>query len=364
MQILYWLVFFRKGVQGASLRKKECKVSVSVIICVKNEANNLRKHLPNILSQDYPSFEVVVVDDHSTDDTRQTLAVLAQANPHLQIVEMSDYEAYIGKKMALTQGIKAAKYDWLLMTDADCTPVSSHWIQEMMVIADKNKKIGLGYSPYTYYKGLLNAFIRYETLLTGIQYSSHARARRPYMGVGRNLIYQKELFLKAGGFERHAHIASGDDDLFISEVATGGNTMVVDSPDSVVFSEPQRTWRAWLYQKKRHLSTGTYYNFLTKALLGFYALTHFIHVFSCILLLSLDFGTVVATLGCVLRILIIVLMCTRFRKKFREVNDWYWIPFLDFLYPFYYMVLTPYLISTTTTTQQQQQSWKQQQHHE
>jgi len=325
-----------------------------VIICAKNESANLRKYLPSILSQDYPDYEVIVVNDHSMDDSMAVLSEISRQYPLLKIINLSEENAtYIGKKMALSTGIAQATHEWLLLTDADCQPVSNQWISEMMTTTThKGKEIGLGYSPYIYEKGPLNAFVRYETLLTAFQYINMALIKQPYMGVGRNLLYRKDLFYQAGGFESHLEVASGDDDLFISEVATGNNTFIVDTPDAVVYSEPKKTWSSWLAQKQRHLSTGKHYRPKIQILLGLFSITHFFHVFFLVLLLIFNFGTVVALVGSVLRILIIVLMCTQFRKKFREVNDWYWIPLLDFLYPFYYMALTPYLISTKT------KSWK------
>ena len=354
IQLVYWGIIFRKVISHRPLRvKTKSDIPVSVIICAKNESENLRKYLPSILSHDYPNYEVIVVNDHSTDDSMGALAEISKEYSHLKIIDLTNQNAiYIGKKMALSAGIAQATHEWLLLTDADCQPVSNQWIREMMVTAGQGKEIGLGYSPYFYHKGLLNAFIRYETLLTAIQYKSMALIKQPYMGVGRNLLYRKELFYQAGGFESHLDVASGDDDLFISEVATENNTFIVDTPRSVVYSEPKKTWSSWLTQKQRHLSTGKHYRPTIQILLGLFSITHFFHVFFLVLLLIFNFGTMIALVGIVLRTLIIVLMCTAFRKKFREVNDWYWIPLLDFLYPFYYMALTPYLFSTKT------KSWK------
>lgn len=354
VQLVYWGIIFRKVITHRPTKsKKATNDPVSVIICAKNESTNLRKYLPSILSQDYPTYEVIVVNDHSSDDSIDILSEMSRQYPHLRIIDLTDKNAaYVGKKMALSAGIGQANHDWLLLTDADCQPVSNQWIKEMMATKEHNKEIGLGYSPYIRYAGFLNAFIRYETLLTAFQYKSMALIKQPYMGVGRNLLYRKDLFYQAGGFASHLEVASGDDDLFISEVATGNNTFIVDTPDSVVYSVPKKTWSSWLLQKQRHLSTGKHYRPKIQILLGLFSITHFFHVFFLVLLLIFNFGTVFALVGIILRTLIIVLMCTAFRKKFREVNDWYWIPILDFIYPFYYMALTPYLISTKT------KSWK------
>src|SRR5690606_33347934 len=105
---------------------------VSVVIAARNEAANLEKNLPRILSQDHPDFEVIVANDCSYDRTEEVLKELQQGNPRLRIVSIPENDKYRhGKKFALTMGIKAASHDTLLFTDADCYPLSPNWIRSM-----------------------------------------------------------------------------------------------------------------------------------------------------------------------------------------------------------------------------------------
>jgi cellulose synthase/poly-beta-1,6-N-acetylglucosamine synthase-like glycosyltransferase len=280
----YWGVFSRFAFAKSTEEHEASQEPVSVVICAKNERDNLLNFLPEFLSQDYPVFEVIVVNDNSVDDTEDVLKAYSLQYPTLKIVTLPDSDRFYGsKKFALTLGIKAAKYDNVLLTDADCRPVSPNWIKSMSKYADK-KEIILGFGAYEKQSGFLNKLIRFETLFTAMQYFSLALCKMPYMGVGRNLAYKKELFFKVKGFSKHQHILSGDDDLFVNEVANKTNTSIVFEKDAQTISLPKTTFSAWLKQKKRHLSTGKYYKFKHKVVLGLYPFSLFLLI-CCFLLL-------------------------------------------------------------------------------
>jgi biofilm PGA synthesis N-glycosyltransferase PgaC len=256
---IYLFVFLKLPMYN---RKKKSVFSpgISVIICAKNEEYNLEQFLPHVLQQDYPEFEVVVVNDSSTDDTEYVLMQLAAQFDQLRYTSIpADDKLKRGKKLALTIGLKAAKYDHVLLSDADCYPVSDHWLQRMASNFSEDHTIVLGYGGYERSKGLLNTLIRYETTFTAIQYLSYAIKGNPYMGVGRNLAYEKALFFDNKGFAGHYHLISGDDDLFVNQNATGLNCAVEFSPESHTLSLPETTFRAWIKQKKRHLSARSHY---------------------------------------------------------------------------------------------------------
>ena len=260
IQMGYYLLVFLKLPLYKSNKKRKTKKSISVIICAKNEEENLKQFLPRVLEQDYPEFEVVVVNDCSTDGTEQLLSELSVAYKQLRYTSIPANEKFFhGKKLALTIGLKSARFDHVLLTDADCYPVSNLWLQKMASNLTREKKIVLGYGGYERKKGLLNTIIRYETVFTAIQYLSHAIKGYPYMGVGRNLSYEKELFFTNKGFASHYHLSSGDDDLFINETSVKENTTVEISRESHTLSIPKTTFRNWVRQKKRHLSVGTHY---------------------------------------------------------------------------------------------------------
>ncbi len=269
IQVLYWSLIFPRILLFRPVSSSIPKFPVSVIICARNEEVNLRKNLPLVMEQDYPDFEVIVVNDASTDGTEELLFDLQRQYPHLRSTFIRENEhVRAGKKLALTVGIKSAKHDWVLLTDADCSPSTDQWIYSMQRNFTANHQVVLGYGGYRRGKGLANLVSRYEAFSTALQYFGLSLAGHPYMGTGRNLAYRKSLFFKNRGFASHYDLASGDDDLFINEVARKANTGIEIRPESFTCSETEKTWKDWYYQKKRHLTTGPRYRFSTKLVVG------------------------------------------------------------------------------------------------
>ncbi|MFW6267920.1 MAG: glycosyltransferase [Marinilabiliaceae bacterium] len=234
---------------------------VSVVISARNEAENLEKFLPEILKQDYPEFQVVVVNDRSEDDTALVLARLKSQHPHLYYTHIeADKKFYHGKKMPLSLGIKAAKYEHLVLTDADCRPASDQWLKKMTApFSSQETELVLGVGNYQKRKGFNNLWVRYETFTIAIQYLGFALTGKPFMGTGRNLAYTRSLFNKTKGFRSHIYLPSGDDDLFIREAANKNNTAVCIDPEANTESVPPENFRKWMHQKQRHLTTSVRY---------------------------------------------------------------------------------------------------------
>jgi len=297
IQILFWLVIYIRLPFHKPFNTEAAKEPVSVIICARNEEENLRKYLPLILEQDYPDFEVVVINDCSTDGTEKYLDELQEEYPILKCTTIKEDKKFRhGKKLALTIGIKAAKNDLLLLTDADCRPESSHWIETIQRNFNEGKSIVLGYGGYSEKKGLLNTIIRFETLYIALQYFNYALAGLPYMGVGRNLAYRKDLFFANKGFASHSHIISGDDDLFVNQVADRHNTCIEINLDSHTRSENAHTWKEWYFQKKRHLTAGPRYRFWIKFLLSLEIISRLVFYAGFIFLLATNINLYLAIL--------------------------------------------------------------------
>ncbi len=299
--ILLWYYLYYFG-RVAFFKKEDVSIShqpstinhpsASIIICCKNEDHNLPEFLPLILSQDYPDYEVVVVDDCSSDNTPDVLREFEkkylpgrQAGKQLKVITIKeDLKHHHGKKFAVMVGIKGAKNEHLLFTDGDCKAEGNQWLKKMMRNFSNETEIVLGYSKYEKLPGFLNKLIRFDTFHIALQYLSFAKAGSAYMGVGRNLAYKKSLFFKHKGFATHYHIESGDDDLFINQAATSTNTRSEFSHESFTESRVKKTWRGWVEQKRRHLSTWTEYKLSDKIRLGIYP---FAQMFFWLLFLAL-----------------------------------------------------------------------------
>ncbi len=279
VQLFYFLYFFARLAFYRTAPKKTSQTHpVSVVICARDEAENLAHFLPGILLQEYKTtHEVIVVNDNSYDDSKYLLEEFQKTYKQLKAVELTQEAKMIpGKRYPLSIGIKTAKHEVLLLTDADCVPATEHWIDSMQNTYDEDTEIVLGYGAYHKKKTLLNKVIRWETFHTALQYLSYALAGIPYMGVGRNLSYKKTVFLRHKGFSAHNNIPGGDDDLFVNMAATKANTKINIDPNSFTLSIPASNWTQWFRQKKRHYTTSKYYKTSHKLLLGAYALTQFL----------------------------------------------------------------------------------------
>lgn len=291
--IQYWAIF---GKMAFFHQKKEKKLDilppVSVVICARDEYENMDKYLISVLEQDYPEFEVVVVNNSDDDQMSYFfLKDLAKRYPHLKHVEIKpDINFFIGKKFPLSIGIKEAKFEHLLFIDADCKPYNNQWIRKMIENYDKaDTSVVLGYGGFFHKKGFFNKFCHFDSLWVCMQYFSAALCGIPYMGVGRNLSYKKSLFLKENGFVSHYTIPSGDDDIFINRVATKKNCRICLDIEGTTLSEAKSNFSQWFRQKKRHFSASTKYkwgNLLMLSVFPLFQLLFFVSmVWSFILLL-------------------------------------------------------------------------------
>ena len=318
-------------------------IPISILLCARNEAANLRRHLPAILAQQYEGdWELLVVDDASEDESPVLLREWQQTHPRLRVLRVPE-KKQPGKKQALALGIAAARYDCLLVTDADCCPSSPYWLVLMAaaLTAKPGTEIVLGYGPLHPAPGFLNGWARFETAQTAIQYGSFAVAGMPYMGVGRNLAFKKKAYERAGGFAHHLDLASGDDDLLVNAAAHAGNTVVCLHPDTFMYSDAKKTWREWMLQKRRHLTAGHRYRRSHQWALAMLSLSHTLHYFLLPLLLWGRFGMVTVTLLLFARCCALLFLYGRLFPLLRESRLLSRIPIYDALLSAYYGAFVP-----------------------
>lgn len=354
IQLFYYLFFFlRLAIHKTEEKNVSQTHPVSVIICARDEAANLVKNLPGALVQKYKTtHEVIVVNDNSLDESKYILEEYQRRFKQLQLVELKQEARFIpGKKFPLSVGIKTAKHEVVLLTDADCVPASEFWIENMQDGFNDGIEIVLGYGPLHKKKGLFNKIVRWETFHTALQYLSYAKSGMAYMGVGRNLSYKKSVFFRHKGFSAHNHVPGGDDDLFINNAATKKNTTIVIDKDSFTLSEPAKDWKQWIRQKKRHYTTSKYYKPLHQFLLGLYAFSLFL--FYPLFIISLFLSNWELTLIVfAIRFTVQAFIIFKITDKLDEKDLFAWFPFFDLMMFFYYIFFA------TSVFKKPAQKWK------
>lgn len=331
VQFLYYIVVFGKFSFTKHQTATPKRIPVSVIVCAKNEANNVTTLVPLLLEQNYPQFEIVLIDDASSDTTLEIFEEFEKLHSSIRLVKVENNEAFWGnKKYALTLGIKAAKHEYLLFIDADCLPASKDWIATMSSQFTAEKTIVLGYGAYEKKGGsFLNKIIRFETLLTATQYFSWAKLGKPYMGVGRNLAYKREEFFKVRGFIDHMKIRSGDDDLFINQAAEKKNTAVCYIPDSFTYSKPKTSFTDWFIQKRRHVSTAKHYKIFDRNQLGIFYVSQLLFFIVAIVLLAFQFQWIVVLSIIIFRYIFAWVTLGFAAGKLKEKDVMYWFPIIE-----------------------------------
>lgn len=314
---------------------------LSIIICAHNESENLRKNLPFILEQDYPQFEVIVINDGSTDETEEVLSVFEEKYPHLYHSFTPDSARYISrKKLALTLGIKASKYDWLVFTEVNCYPANNQWLRLMARNFTPRTQVVLGYSGYERGKGWLHKRASFDSLFTSLRYLGLALAGKPYMGIGRNLAYRKDLFFNAKGFSTYLNMQRGEDDLFINQVAHKDNTRVETDIDATIRMQPVECYKDWKEEKVSYMATARFHRGSQRWLLGFETCTRLLFYAACVAGITfgiLSFHWVAAGAALLIWLLRYMVQAYVINKATTEMGDnrhyYFSLPVFDILRP-------------------------------
>ena len=331
-------------VKASTIEHSDNLPPLSVIVAARNESENLYELIPLILEQDYPTFEIIVVNNQSMDDSKWLLKAYQRQFKNIYVVELEkNQHMRPGKKLPLTLAVRAANYDHFVFTDADCRPASTQWLKGMAKGFLNAKEIVLGYGPYTKKPGFLNRLIRFDTAWIALNYFSFALSGLPYMGVGRNLAYSRKAFESVGGFKSHYNIVSGDDDLFIQQAAKNRNYTLTVEASTFCTSAPESTWKRWSFQKRRHYSTSAHYDVIKKSLLGIYPVSLFIFLISFISLLLTN-TMVWVTVG-VFSVLLLSKWIVQGRglHKLQEKHLAWFFPFWDFFYALFIPVVFVFL---------------------
>lgn len=335
IQLIYILYYFFSIIHLPLYPDKYNFQPVSIIIATHNQYENLKKLIPALLQQNYHKFELVVVNDRSSDETYDYLKGKSEMYPNaLKVLHIEDTPGKLdSKKYALTLGIKAASYENLLFTDADCMPVNKNWILNMTASLSEECQVCLGISEYEKKPGLLNAYIRFETFLVALFYTSFAHRKCAYMGVGRNMAYTKSYFYDNKGFHPFVDVIGGDDDLFVNK--TSGKTKVGISlaPESKTISVPKSTWKSWYIQKIRHFSVSKHYTTSSKMRLVGYFMSLFLMITAIVAMALYRVPYFEVAMGLLLlRIILYTVAASAFKKVTEFKVSWISILLFEYLY--------------------------------
>jgi len=328
INILYYLFFANFSFVKEVIPNNQKIYPVSLLVCAKNEAENLERNVPKWLAQNHPNFELILIDDHSQDKTREIIERFAREDSRIIPVFVSANDRFVsGKKYALTLGIKKATHTRMVFTDADCKPASTAWLTKMSCHFSEQKAIVLGFGAYLKKPTLLNKIIRFETFITALQYFSYAKLGMPYMGVGRNLGYTRHLYESQNGFSAHMHIASGDDDLFVNAAGTSNNVSLCTESQAFTYSEPKTSFKAWFRQKRRHISTANQYKSRHKVLLAVYFIANFFFWILAAFGLFIAFKT--TTIIVAVRVMVQLVVYFGAAKKLKQLDLLLFSPLLE-----------------------------------
>lgn len=347
IQLVYYLgIYNRIHRRNVACRKGEIQFAtecqpLSVIICARNESENLRRNLPAILEQDYPNFEVIVINDGSTDESTEVLSALTEKYPHLYHSFTPEGARYISrKKLALTLGVKASKNPWLLFTEANCQPVSNQWLRLMARNFTPQTEIVLGYHGYERGKEWKHRYIAFDSLFHSLRYLGLALVGRAYMGVGRNLAYRRALFFAQKGYSTYLNLQRGEDDLFINGIATASNTRVESDCNAVVRMPAIERYKDFQEEKISYMATSGYFKGMQRYLLGFETLSRLL--FYGVFLTAVLFGLLnlhyvvigIAFLGLLLRYLVQGFVINKTASELGDKHHYYLtLPLFDLLQP-------------------------------
>lgn len=347
IQLVYYFgLYNRMHTRNKATRNEEVHFTqeyppLSVILSARNDAEKLRKLLPAILEQDYPQFEVIVINDASSDETEDLLGAMEEKYPHLYHSFTPESARYIShKKLSLTLGIKASKYDWLVFTETNCLPASNQWLKLMARNFTPHTQIVLGYSGYDRTKGWLHKRVAFDTLFNSLRYLGFALAGKPYMGIGRNLAYRKELFFQQKGYSSYLNLQRGEDDLFINRIATDTNTRVETDFNATMRIQPVEYYKSWREERISYMATARNFRGIERYLLGFETLSRLLFYAVCVAGMVfgiLHFHWLVAGLSFLLWLIRFVAQSIVINQTAKEMgggrNYYFSLPVFDLLQP-------------------------------
>jgi poly-beta-1,6-N-acetyl-D-glucosamine synthase len=329
IQLAYhWFFFSRLAFFKPTTAPAE-KLPVSVIIVVHNQYQLIRQNLPELLGQDYPDFEVLVVDDTSDDGSDEVLEKLAETFSNLRVVKLTQsLNWFKGRKFPLSLGIKSASHEFLLLTDIRFRPEGKNWISQMVAAYTPDTAIALGYATFNT-TSKINKWLRFMAFYDGMLYLSMALSGMPFKGIGPNLSYRKSLFYRHKGFSSHYVINAGDDELFVNKAATRKNTEIRISADSQVKCTKPMTFIQWLENEKTRLAIRRFFKPGHRMMISLFSATtlFFYALFAAMLVIHVQLPVIIGIF--LIRLLSQLVIFGLIQKKLSEKKLLWVTPIFD-----------------------------------
>ncbi|MCP1995686.1 glycosyltransferase [Flavobacterium sp. HSC-61S13] len=336
IQIIYYISVFGPITFRQAQKCTPKRIPISVLICVKNQFEPLKKLLPLLINQSYPDFEIVLINNASTDDSLELMKDCASQFPFVKIVDVVNNEAFWGnKKYALTLGIKAAKNEYLLFIEPDSYPDSPQWIMNLSAQFTLHKTIVIGHAriePKA--KSWTNKLFRFQNTLQTLHVFSWTLMGKPFLGNGRNLAYKKDEFFSVNGYIEHMSLPYGEDSLFINQVAHGKNTTICDAPMGFTTTAVKNNFKSWTSAVSFQNKTLALLGFGDQLKIRFFNFTQITLLISAALLFSFQFEWMIVLAILLFRYLIVWIYMSKACKKFNEKDISYWFPALEFIHTF------------------------------
>jgi len=333
LQLVYYLGVFGKFAFAKPQQVTAKRLSVSVIVCAKNDAERVKELVPVLAAQNYPDFELVLIDNASSDDTLDIFEAFEKQYRNIRLVKVENNEAFWGnKKYALTLGMKAAGKDYLLFTDANCYPTAPDWITHMASQFTMSKTIVLGYSAYEKVKGsFLNKIIRFDAVHGATQRFAWAALGRPFTADGRNLAYKKDEFFKRNGYINHMNIRTGEDALFVNDAATKKNTTLCYTPESFTYTKARKTFKSWAKDKRKAAFTASFFKPFDRIQLKTFIFLQAAFFILLIVLLVLQFNWMYIAPAVMVRYMAGWVTMAQSAKRLNEKDAAYWYPVMEII---------------------------------
>ncbi len=319
----------------------EEKPGASIIVYAKNDADYLAQFLPIILNQDYPNFEVIVVNDGSTDATKDLLSDFEMRYSNLyQTFAPEDTRSVSRKKLSVMLGIKAAKYDYIINTNANCQPQTDQWIAAIMRNFTKGVDVVIGHAHPIYKedRGIGRWFRSFHFLQNCIQYLVYAINGKPYRGTNDNLAYRKQTFFNNKGFSHSMNLHYGDDDVFVSEIANEDNTRVELSSDSILIAHYYDVAEAFVNLKLRYDFTSRYLHttaFAQSSFISFIYILDFLAIAGIIAIDYINPLNYAIAVGLLLMLTLPqIIIYRKTAKIMQSIRLFFSVPLFSLLYPF------------------------------